>query len=171
MQFIARSTWVPFEFTAPCLVRWTGKSSILAYQRFSARISTSGFGSPLQSTSATSGNRRMRQTSRSYRYAQINQVEGRKSFNLHAKFWSIKFPPAPLSIRAVVSTVSLFFSPIMVTGIWIELPFISANSTEWISRQGEANVDLVLPFKNPLRWVHRQSSWFLLLLRECVGQV
>ena len=53
---------------------------------------------------------------------------GRSSFR--AKFWSIKIPPAPLSIRARVSTIFSARSPSKEMGICIDLPFVSATSTE-----------------------------------------
>ena len=90
--------------------------------------------------------------------------------NRFAKFWSMKVPPAPLSIRAWVSTIFSVFSPRSEMGMCMDLPFVSATNTEWISRQGEANIDLALPIKNPLHQFLQPSSWFLLLLLESVGR-
>src|ERR1700678_3766245 len=63
-----------------------------------------------------------------------------------AKFWSMNFPPAPLSTSAGVSTVFPLWSR-MVMGINNVFRSTRPNVTECISRQGETDVDPVLLFK------------------------
>ena len=69
-----------------------------------------------------------------------------------AKFWSINNPPAPVSNKALVSTVLSFkFLVASVTGNEIDLLVVSATRTfEIYMDEGEdADVEAVFRFKNP----------------------
>lgn len=61
---------------------------------------------------------------------------------------SINIPPAPESIRAMVgwSAVTL---DLMITGIRMDWPFISAMSTDEIEILGGSDAEAVLIPKNP----------------------
>lgn len=61
----------------------------------------------------------------------------------------MKIPPAPLSMRAGISTVS-FSSFLIATGIDKVFDSMVANCTEKISIEGEIDVEATLLFKNPL---------------------
>ena len=60
----------------------------------------------------------------------------------------MKIPPAPLSMRAGISTVS--FSFLIATGIDKVFDSMVAICTEKISIEGEIDVEATLLFKNPL---------------------
>ena len=62
----------------------------------------------------------------------------------------MNFPPAPLSMRARVSTVWSSSAHLIEIGIDKEFDSIVANFTENISTVGEFDVDAALHFKNPL---------------------
>ena len=63
----------------------------------------------------------------------------------------MKIPPAPLSMRAGISTV--FFSLFLIaTGIDKVFDSMVANCTEKISSEGEIDVETTLLFKNPHFW-------------------
>ena len=62
----------------------------------------------------------------------------------------MKFPPAPLLMRARVLTVWLSSVFLIEIGIDKEFDSIVANFTENISTVGEFDVDAALHFKNPL---------------------
>ena len=62
----------------------------------------------------------------------------------------MNFPPAPLSMRARVSTVWLSFVHLIKIGMDKEFDLIVANFTEKISTIGEFDVNAALHFKNPL---------------------
>ena len=65
------------------------------------------------------------------------------------KFWSMNFPPAPLSMRPRVSTVWFSSVHLIKMGIDNEFDLIVAKFTEKMSNTGEVNVDAALHFKNP----------------------
>ena len=71
--------------------------------------------------------------------------------------WSMNFPPAPLSMRAKVSTV-LFFSQFTMIGIDRAFDFIVATVVENTSNIGEIDVDAILLIKNPLFPLHHRIS-------------
>jgi hypothetical protein len=72
-------------------------------------------------------------------------------FWFQTKFWLMNFPPAPVSNKVVVSTI--FFCPRLSPKIKIStfIVFFSiwATCTCSIDMEGEADVGLVLRFKNP----------------------
>jgi hypothetical protein len=62
----------------------------------------------------------------------------------------MNLPPAPLSMRARVSTISSFSVCLIDIGMDKEFDSILAMVTEKISSTGEVDVDAALHFKNPL---------------------
>ena len=61
----------------------------------------------------------------------------------------MKIPPAPLLMRAGISTV-LFSLFLIATGIDKVFDLMVANCTEKILSEGEIDVETTLLFKNPL---------------------
>ena len=68
----------------------------------------------------------------------------------------MNFPPAPLLMRASVSTV-LFSLQFMMIGIDKEFDFIIAIVVENMSSTGEIDVDVILLIKNPLFPLHHRT--------------
>ena len=77
----------------------------------------------------------------------LDKREVRREYLLTSR-WSIKFPDAPLSIRAFVSTFVLSCSCSSDMGTMIDLAWGLVQITG-ASRMGDLAVVLGLPFKNP----------------------
>ena len=73
------------------------------------------------------------------------------SFQMYA--WSMNFPPAPLLMRARVSTI-LFVLLHIFMGIDKDIDCIFPAVTQYMSSMGEIDVDAILLFKNPLFRLH-----------------
>ena len=73
----------------------------------------------------------------------------------------MNFPPAPLSIKAEVSTILL--ASHICTEIDNEFIGIFCAEILYISRTGEVDVDTLLLFKNPLFLLHQEIPLFLLV--------